>query len=276
MPKKFKDEFAGAWVTKLIDTSRAIEQGERLVRVPLSKIHPNPKQPRRHFDQTALEDLASSIQAQGILEPLVARDEKDGTYTLIAGERRLRAATLANLESVPVIVRECSDADLLAVALIENMQRRDLHPVDEVRALGDFASQHETQTAAAQALGLSRSTLAGKLRALTLGEDLLNECAQIADLSELKLRELVELPASRRSEYLKTLRNGAAEPTSKPSRSAPATHRQAFAFRAKTGDKSTFSIRLNFRRKDYDLSHVRDALARCLEHVEQELAKKQD
>jgi len=106
--------------------------------VPIAVIKPNPLQPRQHFDDEAIEDLAASIRARGILQPIIVRREKDGGYTLIAGERRLRAAERAGVGLVPAIL---SDDDLLEVALEENVQREDLSPLEEAEALSALASE---------------------------------------------------------------------------------------------------------------------------------------
>ncbi|HXS47989.1 MAG TPA: ParB/RepB/Spo0J family partition protein, partial [Solirubrobacterales bacterium] len=102
--------------------------------LPVGLIKPNPKQPRTHFDPEALTGLASSIESSGIVQPLLVRPLHDGSYELIAGERRWRAAQQAGLEKVPAIVRDSEHAERLQVALIENMVREDLNPVEEARA----------------------------------------------------------------------------------------------------------------------------------------------
>lgn len=106
--------------------------------VPIAVIKPNPLQPRQHFDEQAIEELADSIRARGLLQPIIVRREKDGGYTLIAGERRLRAAERAGVSLVPAIL---SDDDLLEVALEENVQREDLSPLEEAEALSALASE---------------------------------------------------------------------------------------------------------------------------------------
>ncbi len=142
--------------------------------IPIEKVHPNPDQPRRHFDQDELQDLSDSIRSKGIIQPLIVRErDKDaGTYEIVAGERRWRAAQLANLHEVPVVIRTYSDIEVLEIAILENIQRADLNPVEE--ALGYrqlMESFGHTQEAMATSLGKSRSHIANMLRLLNLPHD---------------------------------------------------------------------------------------------------------
>jgi ParB family chromosome partitioning protein len=137
-------------------------------RVPLAEIRPNPDQPRRYFDEAALESLAASIRARGLLQPLVVRRTAAG-YELIAGERRLRAAQRAGLESVPVVVRDAGPQERLELALIENVQRENLTALEEAEAYRHLIDVHGlTQDEVAQAVGKSRPAVANALRLLAL------------------------------------------------------------------------------------------------------------
>jgi len=158
-----------------------LEQGEATKTMPVSQLHPGAFQPRHAFDEEALKGLADSIRAKGVLQPLLVRPHpsRGGAYEIIAGERRWRAAQLAQVHEVPVIVRDFDDRETLEVALIENLQRQDLSPVEEAdgyhRLMQDF---NHTQEALASALGKSRSHVANMLRLLTLPDavkDLLDE-----------------------------------------------------------------------------------------------------
>lgn len=139
--------------------------------VPIGQLSPNPYQPRRHFDETELRDLADSIRANGIIMPILVRRRGDAedSYEIVAGERRWRAAQLAQLHEVPVIVRDLSDGQSLELALIENIQRQDLNPLEEAegyrRLMDEFS---HTQEALAQTVGKSRSHVANMLRLLNL------------------------------------------------------------------------------------------------------------
>lgn len=147
------------------EKSRADEAPRTL---PLADITPNAEQPRKHFNEQALEELADSIRRQGILQPLLVRPHNNG-YQLVAGERRWRAARLAGLSKVPVVIRVMDDRDVMVIALIENLQREDLNPVEEARALAKLQDALDlTQDALAARLGKSRPAIANALRLLRL------------------------------------------------------------------------------------------------------------
>ena len=137
--------------------------------VPVELLHANPNNPRKHFGESELEDLARSIRQKGLLQPLVVRARDAGAYEIVAGERRWRAAQKAGLHNVPVLIRELSDAEALEIALIENIQRSDLNPLEEARAYGLLLEQFDyTQQQLADSIGKSRSHIANTLRLLTL------------------------------------------------------------------------------------------------------------
>lgn len=203
------------------------EGAVRVQEVPLDLLRENPYQPRRVFDADALRDLTASIQQHGILQPLVGRREADGRVTVIAGHRRWQAARAAGLAAVPVVLRpDATDADLQVLALIENLQRADLHAVEKARALGAVAQRFPTQAQAAQALGMKRSALAMWLRVLELDEAVLETCAAIPNCSLRMLLDLLALAPPRRLAAATRL---AAAATSAPGRgvSAPAAAGQA-------------------------------------------------
>ncbi len=144
--------------------------------IPIDKIRPNPFQPRKVFSSEELSDLASSISTQGILQPLLVREpvngEEEGSYVLIAGERRLRAASQAGLESVPCVLRQATGREMLEWALIENIQREDLNPIEQGEAYRHYIDRFElTQAQAAEKLGIGRVTIANHLRLLELQSD---------------------------------------------------------------------------------------------------------
>src|SRR5699024_309418 len=145
------------------DDMQAPEQAS-LHNMALDELRPGRYQPRRDMDAEALEALAQSIRAQGVVQPLLVRDTGDG-YEIVAGERRWRAARLAGLDSVPVVVREVEDATAMAVALIENIQREDLNPLEESAALQRLIDEcGMTHAACAEAVGRSRATVSNLLR----------------------------------------------------------------------------------------------------------------
>ena len=143
---------------------------------PIEKVVPNPDQPRRTFHEDALNDLAASIREKGIIQPLIVRPSPntEGMFEIVAGERRWRAAQLAKLHDVPILVREFDDAEVLEVAIIENVQRADLNPVEEAAGYNQLMEKFgHTQEQLATALGKSRSHIANSVRLLTLPEEVL-------------------------------------------------------------------------------------------------------
>jgi ParB family chromosome partitioning protein len=149
----------------LANDESASSQPDSLGTLPVEKLQPGKYQPRTHMDQASLESLADSIRAQGIMQPIVVRLVDGGKYEIIAGERRWRASQLAGLKEVPVIIREIADDVALAMALIENIQRENLNPIEEAngiqRLIEEFNMTHES---AAQAVGRSRSAVTNLLR----------------------------------------------------------------------------------------------------------------
>ena len=143
-------------------------------RIPIEKLHPNVNQPRKKFNQADLEDLANSIRVKGVLQPLIVRKHplKENEYEIVAGERRWRASQMAQLHELPVILREFSDIEVLEVAIIENIQRADLNPIEEAMGYQQLMDKFDhTQEQMANALGKSRSHIANLLRLLSLPSD---------------------------------------------------------------------------------------------------------
>ncbi|MCV2889832.1 ParB/RepB/Spo0J family partition protein [Ruegeria aquimaris] len=140
--------------------------------VPIEKLRANPNQPRRTFTQDALNELSASIKEKGILQPLIVRPTDGGMFEIVAGERRWRAAQLAQLHEVPVLVRELNDTEVLEIAIIENIQRADLNAVEEAAGYRQLMDKFgHTQEKLAEALGKSRSHIANLLRLLSLPDD---------------------------------------------------------------------------------------------------------
>ena len=148
----------------------AADEDEKYFECDVTKIIPNQFQPRTHFDEEALQELADSIKEKGVIQPLVITSNSDGTYGLIAGERRLRASKISGLTTVPVVLREVSgDDELLELALIENVQRKDLNPIEEAEAYEKLIKIFSyTQEQAAAKVGKKRSTVTNRLRLLQL------------------------------------------------------------------------------------------------------------
>lgn len=145
----------------------------------LSEIEPNKDQPRTHFDEEALQELAESISTHGLLQPIVVRPQMGGTYQIVAGERRWRACRIAGLTTVPVIIKSLDDKETMELALIENLQRMDLNPVEESRGYARLLKEFElTQDEVAERVGKSRSAVTNALRLLNLPDDMLNALAE--------------------------------------------------------------------------------------------------
>ena len=178
----------------------------KVVKVPIDTIVPNPYQPRKNFDDAALEDLSASIAQYGVLQPLLVSPAEDGRYMLIAGERRLRASKMAKLTEVPVIISEYTSQQIAEIALIENLQREDLHYLEEAEGYEKLMNQfHITQEAMAARVGKKQSTIANKLRLLRLSAPV-RKVLMDAELSERHARALLKLPDDeKRLEVLETI-----------------------------------------------------------------------
>ena len=143
--------------------------------LPVSEIEPNRSQPRRDFDEESLRELADSIAAHGILQPLLVRPLAEGGYQLVAGERRWRASRMAGLFEVPVIVREMTDSEMMQIAMIENLQRENLNPVEEAMGYRMLIEEyHLTQEEISKSVGKSRPVIANALRILSLPKEILD------------------------------------------------------------------------------------------------------
>ncbi|MGJ8615938.1 MAG: ParB/RepB/Spo0J family partition protein [Sulfitobacter sp.] len=172
--------------------ARGVASAEQFV--PIERISPNPEQPRKRFNQDDLDDLAASIKEKGVIQPLIVRARDDGSFEIVAGERRWRASQIAQLHQLPVIVRNFTDVEVLEVAIIENIQRADLNSVEEATGYRQLMDKFgHTQEKMAEALGKSRSHIANLLRLLNLPEPVL-EMLRAGDLSAGHARALV--PAS--------------------------------------------------------------------------------
>jgi ParB family chromosome partitioning protein len=166
----------------------------QLAELPVDAIHANPRQPRRRFEPEATAGLASSIREQGLLQPVVVRPRAEGGYELIAGERRWRAAREAGVELLPALVREADDRDTLLLALVENVAREQLSPVEEARAYAALIDEFElTLGDVAARVGRSKPAVSNRLRLLELPEEVLWMVAR-GELSEGHARAVLALP----------------------------------------------------------------------------------
>jgi ParB family transcriptional regulator, chromosome partitioning protein len=166
----------------------------QLAQLPVDAIHANPRQPRRRFEPEATTGLASSIKQQGLLQPVVVRPRQAGGYELIAGERRWRAAREAGIELLPALVREADDRDTLLLALVENVAREQLSPVEEARAYAALVDEFELSLGdVADRVGRSKSSVSNRLRLLELPEEVLWMVAR-GELTEGHARAVLALP----------------------------------------------------------------------------------
>ena len=180
----------------------AQKEGDLAEALPCAAIEPNPEQPRRQFDAEALEELAASIRVHGVLQPVIVRRAGPEHYQLVTGERRLRASRLAGRDTIPAIVREFSDADLAEIALVENLQRADLNPLEEAAALQRLMTEFGlTQDELARRLGKSRPGLANSLRLLQAAPKVRDALAE-GRLTAGHVRALLAVPVAATQEAL--------------------------------------------------------------------------
>jgi ParB family chromosome partitioning protein len=176
-----------------------------ILNLRVSDIEPNRDQPRRHFDEAALAELADSIQQHGVLQPLVVRPLPGGGYQIVAGERRWRASRMAGLSEVPAIVRDMSDSEVMEIALIENLQREDLNIMEEAAGYHALMEEYDmTQDQVASRVGKSRSAVANALRLLNLPDDV---AAMVREgkLSAGHARALLPLSPAQQAEAVKAI-----------------------------------------------------------------------
>lgn len=169
-----------------------------LKKLPLHKIEPNPDQPRRDFDPEELEELAESIRTHGVIQPLTVREMPNGYYQIIAGERRWRASRLAGLEEIPAVIIEADDKKAMELALIENLQRSDLNPVEEANGYDSLIREYGlTQEEAAARVGKSRPAVANALRLLSLCEGVLDK-VRSGELTAGHARAILQLKSEKK------------------------------------------------------------------------------
>lgn len=187
------------YIDDLTDDSVPNESVQELA---IKDIRPNPYQPRQHFDEEALAELAESIKASGLLQPIIVRQSSVKGYELIAGERRTRASQLAGMTTIPAIVRQLNDEQMIALAVVENLQREDLTPLEEAAAYRRLMDQlNITQKQASERLGKSRSYIANMLRLLDLNDDV-KQLVQEGKLSAGQARTLLGLKSKKEQSRL--------------------------------------------------------------------------
>lgn len=180
------------------DFDEVSQEENGLKKLPLHKIEPNPDQPRRDFDPEELEELAESIRTHGVIQPLTVREMANGYYQIIAGERRWRASRLAGLEEIPAVIIEADDKKAMELALIENLQRSDLNPVEEANGYDSLIREYGlTQEEAAARVGKSRPAVANALRLLSLCEGVLDK-VRSGELTAGHARAILQLKSEKK------------------------------------------------------------------------------
>ena len=158
------------------DFSEELETGEKLLTLPIMRVEPRKDQPRQYFDETALEELSESIKKYGLIQPVTVRRLEGDYYQIIAGERRWRAARMAGIDEIPVRVIEADEKKAMELALVENLQREDLNPIEEARGYQSLVNDYGlTQEQASEAVGKSRPAIANALRLLNLAPEVLRQ-----------------------------------------------------------------------------------------------------
>ncbi len=203
-----KKKSMGRGLGALLDDANPLEELERISenaesvnQIRVSDIEPNKEQPRKHFNQEALMQLAESIGQHGVLQPILVSPLQEGGYRIIAGERRWRAARMAGLSEIPAVVKEYSDDEVLQLALIENLQREDLNPVEEAQGYYRLCEDYGlTQEQVAKVVGRSRPAIANALRLLRLEDEVLR-MIELGQLSAGHARTLLSFPAEEQLKY---------------------------------------------------------------------------
>lgn len=246
--------------------------------VDLEQIQPNPFQPRREMSADGLDELSSSIQTHGLLQPLVATPNADGSYTLIAGHRRWAASRQAGMKQAPVLVRSVNETELQVLALIENIQREDLHVVDKALALADLSKKLPAAKEAAKVVGLKRTTLANWLRVAELNEAVLTLCRQNPEATlngMLQLSRLAsnqQIPAAKR--WLSRVKNYPAtgqETKPKPQDTAGSTTQRLTVYLPEREFSCTVEVRSNAHRAALSEEDVVRCLQLAIDHLREKL-----
>ena len=210
--------------------------------IPIERISPNPEQPRKRFAKEDLDDLAASIKEKGVIQPLIVRTRQDGSYEIVAGERRWRASQRAQLHQVPVIIREFTDVEVLEVAIIENIQRSDLNAIDEAAGYKQLMEKFgRTQEEMGKALGKSRSHIANSVRLLSLPNSVQNLLAD-GRLSAGHARTIVGHPEADRLAVEIVNKGLSVRDTEKLAKSLKAPKRAKLSKRPTAKDADTLQI----------------------------------
>jgi len=170
----YEEEVGNEKITNEQPKKEKGEQSDGVIELDIVKVKPNPNQPRKNFDEEALNDLAKSIKVHGVIQPIVVNNQGDGTYLIIAGERRYRASKIAGLTKIPAVVKNYTEKQIKEISIIENLQREDLNPIESARAIKQLMEEYKlTQEEVAERIGKSRSNIANIIRLLSLYPDVI-------------------------------------------------------------------------------------------------------
>ena len=244
-------EASKAQAAPVVDSNNSQDSGNDNLRIlPVEFIKPGKYQPRQDIQQESLEELAESIKAQGLMQPIVVRPVGSNQYEIIAGERRWRASQLAGLDSIPVIIKDVADDAAIAMALIENIQREDLNPIEEARALKRLQDEFElTQQEVADAVGKSRTAITNLLRLMSLVPEV-RTFLEHGDLEMGHARALLGLTDDTQSEAAKAV----------ISKSLSVRQTEALVRNLQSGRK----LKPKNKKVDSDIRHLQDSLSEKL------------
>jgi ParB family chromosome partitioning protein len=242
---------------------------DRILDLPIDAVSPNPDQPRKHFDQAALDELTASVREKGILQPVIARKDPDGDgYILIAGERRWRAAKAAGVPKLRALIRDGADAD--EISLIENVQRENLNAIEEAEAyLRLKETRGYTDELLAKVVGKARSTVTETLSLNNLPDDIKTECRTSDNVSKSQLLQVIRAGSHEKVEATwQAFRSGEA-PTvralrkqTKPAKGRPKNY--TFAYKPESG---SFRLAVTFSKARVTSDEIKNALKEALKHV---------
>ena len=191
----------GRGLDALISSTNTLDEGRSIVEIRINEVEPNIEQPRKVFDQEKLETLAESIKEHGVVQPIIVRKE-GSRYVIVAGERRWRASKIAGLKTIPVIIKDLSAREVMEIALIENLQREDLNPIEEAEAYQKLMEEYEmTQEDVAKIVGKSRAAIANSVRLLTLTNEI-KEMLLDGRITSGHARTLITIPDMERQNEL--------------------------------------------------------------------------
>ena len=191
----------GRGLDALISSANTLDEGRSIVEIRINEVEPNIEQPRKVFDQEKLETLAESIKEHGVVQPIIVRKE-GSRYVIVAGERRWRASKIAGLKTIPVIIKDLSAREVMEIALIENLQREDLNPIEEAEAYQKLMEEYEmTQEEVAKIVGKSRAAIANSVRLLTLTNEI-KEMLLDGRITSGHARTLITIPDMERQNEL--------------------------------------------------------------------------